>query len=132
MHSQQNIYILKKKRQRHVFCSFMHYALHVSNLVVPCQELSCCWYVDIKAAIFTNTVRQQQGTSDIGSHVKMCQKASTEPSKTPSNEPEGFKDAGHSAKSCNRHNNVDWMVRKVTYLRQCNVSEYKTSTQSSD
>lgn len=72
-----------------------------------CQELSCCWYVDIKAAICTNTARQQQCTSDIGSHVKMCQKPQQKPSKTPGNEPEGFKDAGHGAKSCNRHNSVD-------------------------
>jgi len=63
--------------------------------------------VDTKAAIFTSTARQQQGTSDIGSHVKMCQKPQQKPSKTSGNEPEGFKDAGHGAKSCKRHNNVD-------------------------
>jgi hypothetical protein len=51
----------------------MHYAPHVSKLMVPCQEFSCCWYVDIKAAIFTNTARQQQGTSDIWSHVNMSE-----------------------------------------------------------
>jgi len=84
----------------------MHYALHVSNLVVSCQELSCCWYVDIEAEICTSTARQQQGTSDIGSHVKMCQKPQQKPSKTPGNEPEEFKDVEHGAQSCNRHNNV--------------------------
>lgn len=76
------------------------------NLGVPCQELSCCWYMDIKAEISTYTARQQQGSSDTGSHVKMCQKPQQKPSKTRGNEPEGFKDAGHSAQSCNIHSDV--------------------------